>query len=139
MLLLLLLLQELFGYFDLNFNFEEVDVSFDYSISVTINENSRVSDLIMTNEPNDDPENPQVFYASPYIINGHINYEDNVTSKLVRVYVKWDDSISATMDNAADTQATFNTIDSETLEVILPLALLDVKVTFTQTATPPTP
>ena len=36
------------GYFDLNLNYENADVSFEYEISITPNESSLVTDLIVT-------------------------------------------------------------------------------------------
>lgn len=55
---------------------------------------------------------------------GHINYNDNITSRLIRVYIKWDDSENSNMNNLADTQATLAGNNA---------SLLNVTVSFIQT------
>lgn len=108
------------GYFDLNFDFE-VDVSFTYSINVSVNENSSVSDLIVTDYSIDG--NEKIPFNSTDKIADTINLADNITSRTIRIYIKWDDSEASQMDNIADTLAT-NVENSA--------ALLDVSVSFTQ-------
>ena len=117
------------GYFDLNLDFSATDVSFDYAITISANENNSVPDFIAT-EYKIDTAIPVAFDSGePATIEGHVSYDaapERVTSHLIRVFITWDDSSSATMDNEADTLVTF---DEENL------ALLDVTISFTQTST----
>ena len=93
------------GYFDLYFDYNDVDVSFKYTISLTPSEESSVTDIVATGYSVDDGE----------VIN-FTNYNENITDNIsldnptrtrkIRVYVKWDDdSNTATMDNYVDTES----------------------------------
>lgn len=87
------------GYFDLTINAEDVDVDFTYTVSCGVDENTPLSDLIIT----------------AYEING-VRTEltnDNVVTdtitknspdKTIRYYIKWNDDETNTMDNQADTE-----------------------------------
>ncbi len=92
------------GYFDMVIDASNVDVSFDYTVTISVNQNSAVQELI----------------ATKYIINGgeEIDFEEgNQTISesvaladkddpiYIRVYVKWDDSLDI-MDNSEDTDTT---------------------------------
>ncbi len=111
------------GYFDLYFDYNDVDVSFKYTISLTPSEESSVTDIVATGYSVDDGE----------VIN-FTNYNENITDNIsldnptrtrkIRVYVKWDDdSNTATMDNYADTESALSGNP----------ALFNVNVTFDQT------
>lgn len=93
------------GYFDININCADADVSFQYEINTSPNESSSVTDLV----------------ATGYSINGGetiaLNRGDNITEQVllssnttnidIRVYIEWDDdSENTTMNNNADTNAT---------------------------------
>ena len=110
------------GYMDLNFDFSGADVSFSYSITVQPNANSSVRDLVVTgysiNGGNIVPVN------SSQIISETIHYSDNIQGKTFRIYIKWKDDNTATMNNIEDTLATNSSRD----------ALMDVNVSFTQVA-----
>ena len=125
------------GYFDLDFDFTDADVSFSYAISVAPNVNSSVTDLIVTGYSVDDGETISFDSSTDSSITDNIYYTSGIHSRKIRVFMKWnDDTTSATMDNSADTAATLATSTG---------ALLDVNVVFTQIAdvtseaTPETP
>ena len=110
------------GYFDLVFDFSDVDVSFSYTISVSSAEESSVSDLVLTGYSVDDGE----VVSTSSDISDTILYSDDIDNRTVRVYIMWDDdSSSATMDNQEDTSTTYSTSDP---------ALLNVSIQFTQVA-----
>lgn len=110
------------GYFDLNFDFSDADVSFQYEINASADENSSVQDLVITGYSINDGEKI-VFetYNSP--ISENILLSDNIAQRKIRIYIMWnDDEASQSMDNDADTLST----KSDTP------ALLHVNVSFTQ-------
>ena len=111
------------GYFDLNFDFSDADVSFKYEITTTVDENSRVKDLVTTGYSIDDGEKIVFDELNSPIIDT-ILLTDEIDTQKIRVYVKWNDDETATMDNEADTIAT--TSDTP--------ALLHVSISFTQIA-----
>ena len=111
------------GYFDLNFDFSDADVSFEYEILTTVDENRVVKDLVTTGYSIDDGEKI-TFEQVNSPIKDTILLADTVETQKIRVYVKWNDDETATMDNVADTMAT----TSETP------ALLHVNISFTQIA-----
>lgn len=109
------------GYFDLAFDFTNVDVSFEYEVSVSPNADSSVSDLIVTGYSID---NGQTITFNPQNgIKDIILYNSGVTTQDVRIYIKWDDSSNAQMNNIEDTAATAQSANG---------ALLDVSITFRQ-------
>lgn len=111
------------GYFDLNFDFSSADVSFQYEISTTVNENSSVKDLVTTGYSVDDGEKIN-FDEVNLPIKNTINLADNIKTQKIRIYVKWNDDENASMDNSADTIATTSGNP----------ALLNVNISFTQIA-----
>ena len=110
------------GYFDLNLNFTNVDVSFDYTISVTPSELSIVKDLVATGYSIDDGE--IVNFDTSTTITKNINFATKPATQKVRVFIKWIEGSNAQMDNTADTQAAISTN---------PVALLNVAINFKQT------
>lgn len=111
------------GYFDLNFDFSDADVSFEYEITTTVDENSSVKDLVTTGYSVDDGEKI-TFDEINSPIQDTILLTDNIETQKIRVYVKWNDDENATMDNAADTLATTSGNP----------ATLNVNISFTQIA-----
>ena len=109
------------GYFDLNFDFSAADVSFDYEITTTVDENSSVKDLVTTGYSIDDGDKI-IFDEVNLPIKNTILLSDNTKTQKVRVYVKWIDDSSATMNNVEDTTATTSGNP----------ALLHVNISFTQ-------
>lgn len=115
------------GYFDLTLDFSQVDVSFDYSISFSPNDNSSVTDLIATGYSVDGGSIQS--FDSEQAISDHVNYSDDRSVPVsIRVYIKWEDGPGAMMNNADDTLATLP--DSSSNERP---AIFDVNVSFTQT------
>ena len=110
------------GYFDIIIDHTDADVSFNYSVGITTNENSTVSDII----------------ATGYSINGgeviELEPDDTITADVLntttvkvinlRIYITWDDSENNNMDNAADAEATISGNPAK----------LDTNLTFTQIA-----
>ena len=112
------------GYFDLYLEFEEVDVSFKYNISLGINEESAVTDLIITGYSFDEGDNIISFTDGDTSITETITLSSTLEDRSIRVYIEWDDNpLTETMDNESDTIAT---TDEDYF------ALVDVIVDFTQ-------
>lgn len=113
------------GYFDINLDFSDADVSFSYNITISPNENSSVSDLIITGYSIDNGELVS-FDDDSAVITDNIFYQSGIASRSIRVFIKWnDDTDSQTMDNEQDTLATLDDANG---------ALLDVNLVFTQIA-----
>lgn len=111
------------GYFDLNFDFSNVDVSFNYIISANVNENSDVKDFIVTGYSIDNGELVNLNDNSTNVFSEDIFQKDNIQNRKIRIYIMWDDSSTSSMDNLSDTSVA-NTGK----------ALFDVNITFTQLA-----
>lgn len=110
------------GYFDLNFDFSDADVSFKYEITSSADENSSVKDLVATGYSIDDGEKINFEnYNDP--ITENIQLSSNIQTRKVRIYIIWnDDEASQTMTNTDDTIST--TAENP--------ALFHVNVAFTQ-------
>ena len=107
------------GYFDLIIDATEADVSFKYNIDIEVDENSSVQDLKISKFVIGEEE--IIPTDNIYSIERQVLHKDNTQIISIRVYIYWDDSESASMDNTMDTQAT---IDNN--------ALLNVNLNFTQ-------
>ena len=110
------------GYFDLNFDFSDADVSFEYEITTTVDPNSSVKDLVVTGYSVDNDQKVELTNNSS--IKDTILLTDTINTRKIRVFVKWDDGDNASMDNSQDTIATTSGKP----------ALLKVNVSFTQIA-----
>ena len=110
------------GYFDLIIDATEADVSFKYEIEISVNQNSPVKDLITTKYIIDNG-NEIPLERNNATIENTVLHKDNTKPINIRVYIKWDDSNEATMDNDADTEAT-KQVDNP--------AKMDVKLSFIQ-------
>lgn len=110
------------GYFDLTIDYTNVDVSFEYSLTVEPNQNSSVTDLVVTGYSID---NGQTVTFDPAVgIGNTVLRNSGTTSQSIRVYIKWDD-VNGSMNNQADTAATSSSSNG---------ALLDVTASFIQVA-----
>ena len=110
------------GYFDLNLDFSNTDVSFEYTIDVSPDENSSVKDLVTTGYSVNDGEKI-VFENYNQSISEIIELSNNQKTKKIRIYIMWDDNEdSQTMTNEDDTIST-NSEGSP---------LLNVNISFTQ-------
>ena len=88
------------GYFDLNMDFADADVSFSYNISIAPSETSSVSDLVIKGSAIDsdiESNNITYFDSSFQTISGKINLADNIKSRVIRVYIVWDDTSDTTL------------------------------------------
>ncbi len=110
------------GYFDLNLDFSDADVSFKYEITSGADENSSVKDLVATGYSIDDGEKVEFEnYNEP--ISEIIPLSSDIKTRKIRIYIMWNDNAdSQTMDNTADTLST----SSETP------VLFHVNISFTQ-------
>lgn len=110
------------GYFDLLFNFEDVDVSFNYTINSSIDDSSLVKDFVIVGYSIDNGERIDISKDNNNSISEDILLGSNISSRNIRIFVKWIDDDSSTMDNQADTLATTSTNP----------AVFKVNITFTQ-------
>lgn len=112
------------GYFDLAFDFSNVDVSFIYNILISANENSSVKDLVVKGYSIDN-EPMVTFNTTNRDISEQINYTDKLRSRNVRIYIMWNDlAETSVMNNVEDTLATVNN----------GTGLIDVSISFIQIA-----
>ena len=110
------------GYFDLNFDFTNTDVSFRYTVSLSVDENSSVQDLVATGYSIDDGQIVNIADQS-LPISDTILHGSNIDNRKIRIYIKWDDnSESSTMSNSDDTLSTKSNNP----------ALYSVNISFTQ-------
>ena len=108
------------GYFDLVIDGTDTDVSFSYTVSADVNANSPVSDMIVTGYSIGNGAVQTISNGDD--ITGNIYLNDVSRVITLHVYVKWDDSVNATMSNSDDTQAA----------IAGNPALMDVDIGFTQ-------
>lgn len=92
------------GYFDIIVNGNNSDVSFTYTITLSNDTNTKVTDLKLVNYTLDGGT------ATNFVdnkITGDVLLNDSNKTHTIRVYVMWnDDSSTETMNNASDTAAT---------------------------------
>ena len=112
------------GYFDLDFDFSDVDVSFKYEINVSADESSSVSDLVTTGYSIDDGTIIN-FDNFNQTISDTISLNSNIDYRKLRIYIMWnDDDISSNMTNKDDTYSTLTNSP----------AIFNVNISFTQVA-----
>lgn len=100
------------GYFDLEINSSNTDVSFEYIISITSSENNNVTDLKITGYSINNSAIIPIDENTNSITNT-INYTDPIKVNTLRVYFKWIDGEGETMDNSKDTEASINNQDAK--------------------------
>lgn len=110
------------GYFDLNIDSSEADVSFKFDITTSVSPDSSVSDLVVTAYSVDDgPKN--IISDASLPISDTILLSSVNKNKKIRIYILWnDDEATQKMTNADDFLSTTSANP----------ALLDVKINFTQ-------
>lgn len=112
------------GYFDLDFDFSDVDVSFKYEINISADETSSVKDLVTAGYSIDDGEIIK-FEQFNQPISDTILLNNNIKHQKIRIYILWnDDETTAQMTDEDDTLSTKQ--DNP--------ALLNVNISFTQIA-----
>lgn len=110
------------GYFDLNFDFTDADVSFKYSITSSIAENSPVKDFVISGYSIDNGERIEFEDYSNNSISEDILLSSNIKNRSIRIFLKWIDDDSASMSNEEDTIATTSSTP----------AICNVNINFTQ-------
>ena len=86
------------GYFDLIINAEEVDVDFNYEVSSEVNEDTPLTDLIITEY---EMNGVRSTYDGTNKIIGTL--QKNTGDTTIRIYFKWNDDQTETMNNQQDT------------------------------------
>lgn len=109
------------GYFDLIIDAREADVSFKYKITMSVNENSSVRDLVATKYVINDGEEITL-NSDNQVIENTVLHRDNTGTINIRVYILWNDGEGASMDNSEDTSATTSSNS----------AMMNVSLNFTQ-------
>ena len=109
------------GYFDLIIDAREADVSFKYKISMSVNQNSSVKDLVATKYVVNGGE-PITMDINNQTIENTVLYGNNNSTINIRVYIVWNDGDGSLMDNSADTFATTSGNS----------AMMNVSLNFTQ-------
>lgn len=109
------------GYFDLIIDAREADVSFKYKISMSVNQNSSVKDLVATKYVVNGGE-PITMDINNQTIENTVLYGNNNSTINIRVYIVWNDGNGSLMDNSADTLATTSGNS----------AMMNVSLNFTQ-------
>lgn len=95
------------GYFDIVVNAENVDVSYNMNMDISVSNDSDVKDLIITGYSiNNGPVTN--LNTSNYNLVSSISHSENVRIYTYRFYVKWDDSENSIMNNESDTNTTIN-------------------------------
>jgi hypothetical protein len=106
------------GYFDIEIDGTQADVSFKYEIIAKVNEESAVQDITITGYQ---INNGEFITEDLESISNIVSAKDTTKNIKVRIFIKWDDSENASMNNEADTNATYS---SE--------AKMDIELKFTQ-------
>lgn len=109
------------GYFDLIIDAREADVSFKYKITLSVNEDSSVRDLVATKYVINDGDEIALD-SSNQVIENTVLHRDNTGTINIRVYIVWNDGDGALMDNSEDTSATISSNS----------AMMNVSLNFTQ-------
>lgn len=86
------------GYFDITLDATNVDVDFTFEIESVVSDETPLTDLIFTKYV---LNGNQYNYTTPGVITGNI--AKNTANTSIRVYFKWNDDATNTMDNADDT------------------------------------
>ena len=88
------------GYFELTINAENVDVDFTYEITTTVDESTPLEDLVLTGyELNGTRHN---YEEGSKTVTGDL--EKNTGDTNLKVFFKWNDDTTNTMNNEADTE-----------------------------------
>ena len=86
------------GYFDITLDATNVDVDFTFEIESVVSDETPLTDLIFTKYI---LNGNQYNYTTPGVITRNI--AKNTANTSIRVYFKWNDDATNTMDNADDT------------------------------------
>ncbi len=115
------------GYFEIAIDATNTDVSLSYEITIGPNEDSIVTDLILSGYSIDNGQRQQVVpdQNGEFKVQGQIAYNTQDKDINLRVYLKWNDDAQngATMTNSDDT---------DTTQAQESVAKVDVNLKFTQ-------
>lgn len=101
------------GYFDITINGANTDVSFNYTVSLSLPTQNTVSDLVITKYAIGQTE-----YTYSSGVTGSILLNDAIREKTIRFYVEWnDDAATENMDNADDTAATVDGVAAVKVDI----------------------
>ena len=95
------------GYFDVVVNGNNTDVTFKYTITITQDLASNVSDLKIYKYTIDTDSTEHTF-TDAYTLDNTVNLNDTSKTHTYRFYVRWLDGDGETMENTADTASTNN-------------------------------
>ena len=95
------------GYFDLEINATNTEVSFNYNISIMPSQQSAVSDLVVSAYKIGNGPITQVNDGLNNLTNT-IHYNDSNKIVNLRIYFKWKEGEGEQMNNVADTNASIN-------------------------------
>lgn len=105
------------GYFDIVLDVSDTDVSLRYTITTSANEDSAVSDLIISGYSinNGERQDP----IGTFVIEDTIPYDSQNKQQTIRIFLKWNDDANngAIMNNDDDTNATSNTNNKAKINV----------------------
>lgn len=97
------------GYFDIIIDASNTDVSFNYEITTQNNEETAVTDPILSSYTIDEGEKQPITSEDGQLkLTGNIPYTQENKNIKIRIYLKWndDETTGATMNNEQDTKAT---------------------------------
>ena len=97
------------GYFDIIVNAEDVDVDFNFEITSSVDESTPLEDLIFTKYSINGTE---YNYTQSGKVTGDLQKNTGDTS--IRIFFKWNDDNTNSMDNQADTAYATNEDNEET-------------------------
>ena len=89
------------GYFDINIDASDVDVSFSYELSVQVNDNELYPDIVAYGYALNPTESSTPLDFPDGGITGEVTHNTNNTS--IRIFIKWNDGEGSSMDNIQDT------------------------------------
>ena len=105
------------GYFDIILDVSNTDVSLRYTITTSPNQDSAVSDLIISGYSinNGERQDP----IGTFVIEDTIPYDSQNKQQTIRIFLKWNDDANngAIMNNDDDTNATSNTNNKAKINV----------------------
>lgn len=111
------------GYFDVVIDGTDTDVTYKYTLSISVSSDSVVQDLAITHYTVNSGD-LLTFSTNNYVLEETVPQDATSKVKSYRFFVKWIDGDGETMDNEADTNATTSGN-----------AKFDVNISFVQVAT----
>ncbi len=106
------------GYFDIEIDATDVDVSFDETITLSTNEDNTITDLVFDSYSLNNGTAITLTGSSPTITTERLLSDTNRINTY-RFYVRWKDGTGETMDNSDDTEAAVDGVASIDVNVNL--------------------